>query len=286
MRGGFTLVELLAVISILALLMGILAPALSKARMHGRTVVGISNQRAIVRAVSLYAMDNDEGYPDSIATIGFGDLWNWQEPMMLTGYSTRSPRARRSMSGYLRRYIEKGRVVYCPNAPRKYKHLEAAWRAGDDWDNPDTAVTKDAVSGTYCFYWNYTGSLGGRGIFMGPSGPAGRKGEGTVLLSDYYGYDHWRSPGMFGSCERIAGAGVTEGTYGSSPYWSKRQSRRRASLDGMGIRLHAGYVDGHVAEYDSREVVPMEVIVDRATAEPYPPGVGPGVIFLPEDGTR
>jgi len=57
-------------------------------------------------------------------------------------------------------------------------------------------------------------------------------------------------------------------------------------LNGMGIRLHAGYVDGHVGAYDSREVVSMEVIVDRGGGEPYPAGVGPGVIFLPEDGVR
>jgi len=81
-------------------------------------------------------------------------------------------------------------------------------------------------------------------------------------------------------------AEVTDGTYGSSAYWSKRESRRTATLNGMGIRLHAGYVDGHVGAYDSREVVSMEVIVDRGGGEPYPAGVGPGVIFLPEDGVR
>jgi prepilin-type N-terminal cleavage/methylation domain-containing protein/prepilin-type processing-associated H-X9-DG protein len=56
---GFTLIELLVVIAIIALLMGILMPALSKAREQGRAAVCLNNLRQIVMAVHLYAEDND-----------------------------------------------------------------------------------------------------------------------------------------------------------------------------------------------------------------------------------
>src|SRR4030042_6871003 len=90
-KEAFTLVELLVVISIIALLTGILLPSLSRAKGRARTVLGMNNQRQIIGAVGYYALDNDETYPESVATLGFGDHWNWQEPTMLGGYVERSP---------------------------------------------------------------------------------------------------------------------------------------------------------------------------------------------------
>ena len=61
--SAFTLVELLVVISIIALLLSILMPSLSKARNQGRLVVCGSNYKQIGFAVQMYTNENNELLP-------------------------------------------------------------------------------------------------------------------------------------------------------------------------------------------------------------------------------
>lgn len=57
--SGFTLVELLVVISIIALLLAVLIPALSRARDLGQRIVCLSNMRSCITAWSAYSAANN-----------------------------------------------------------------------------------------------------------------------------------------------------------------------------------------------------------------------------------
>src|SRR5205823_2179897 len=72
-RRGFTLVELLVVIGIIALLISMLLPALDKARQQAQTVACLSNLRQMAAGVAFYVNDYKglmplyslQGYSDS-----------------------------------------------------------------------------------------------------------------------------------------------------------------------------------------------------------------------------
>jgi prepilin-type N-terminal cleavage/methylation domain-containing protein len=285
-KGGraFTLIELLVVLAVISVLMAVFVPALSKVRRKAGLVECMRNQREIIYAVELFSTDNSSRYPAFAAKRGVAHNWHWDWPTMLTGYYRRYPGPHRAMSHYLRDYIKDTSIMFCPNAPRKYKYLQHAWDAGDDWSHPGTPKP-DPVFGTYCFYWNYVGFLEEpQGPFKGPWGPSYARRRSKLLVTDYFGYDHWRSPNSYGSSERFEAANITEGTDVSSAYWSVANSDDGVRAETLKVVLHAGYQDGHVESYRASEVVAMWVSTTPDGSEPDT--IGPGIFYLPTNALR
>ncbi len=76
---GFTLIELLVVIAIIALLVGILLPALGAARAAARSTVSMSNLRQLGTVIHTYALEHKDSFPNPFSNPPEAPAQNWYD---------------------------------------------------------------------------------------------------------------------------------------------------------------------------------------------------------------
>jgi prepilin-type processing-associated H-X9-DG protein/prepilin-type N-terminal cleavage/methylation domain-containing protein len=122
---GFTLVEVLVAVGIIAILLAVLLPAINKARVKAQTVRCLANERVFMQALLSYANDNDGympppnwdgGIANPVANAPVGWLYDPKVVVNGTGFGLGLPAGDTSnvQTGGLWQYINSLPTYRCP----------------------------------------------------------------------------------------------------------------------------------------------------------------------------
>jgi prepilin-type N-terminal cleavage/methylation domain-containing protein/prepilin-type processing-associated H-X9-DG protein len=122
-RGGFTLIELLVVIAIIAILAGMLLPALSRAKEKGKATSCVNSLRQMAIAQQLYMGDHDSRFTFTFQVRGANVF-------------------RKAWFNFLQPYQQTTNLLLCPSRTKKFRELLALYPS----DQGDKAVSNYSMN--------------------------------------------------------------------------------------------------------------------------------------------
>ena len=159
--SGFTLVELLVVIGIIALMVSILLPALNKARQQAASVACLARLRQIGLAVDQYRTTNKNWYPPAETT--YHGSWAYSGPSTTANLEDKEAR----WFHYLKKYVGTYQIFNCTelnNGSTAYRRpgvdTQVKYRDGDGTPVASWIVIGSSAVGTSSNYAYNAGTLG------------------------------------------------------------------------------------------------------------------------------
>lgn len=268
---GFTLIELLVVIAIIALLIGILLPALGRARDSARAVQSLANIRGLTQGLALYSNDFDDKYPTN--TTGL----DWYDEDRIGRYLPAKP------SGFEDLDTVGGGIFVSPNHPqpasRSYtmnyfasSQVETGSRPRRTYGMGNTAVREQGFDATVAFssqVFLLADAWARQETYLTDPQTGMQSDETTWVTVSAIGGTPGRGPGMrFGSGigvdidtrpNRVTFGPLTSGEYQASgfpdsyiPYYRyPRNLQDTYTLEGSAM---FGFADGHGDQVNSSEL--------------------------------